>query len=223
MINRVLDSKAAILDAAEELFATRGFAATTTKQIGARSGHNTALIYYYFDSKASLYSHVLDRIFDDLRRESGARMAPDSSPEDVIRAVVAGQVAVLSVRPHLPQLMAREILDWQAANAESAVRVMAGTLFDRLGRAIEHGQREGRFRAGLDVRFAAISVISQVAYLLLARPITGILLGRGTSGPTPADIESFARHAADFSLAALQARSPVATLAGASTQSPAPP
>jgi TetR/AcrR family transcriptional regulator len=201
---RSRDAKTAILDAAERLFAELGFSATTIKRIAEESGQNSALIYYYFDNKATLYRHVLDRIIGDLASEAGERARDAATPEDVIRAVVHGQATALSHRPHLPLLLTREIIDWKAANAEHAFRQLASSLFERLCGAIEEGQRTGRFRARVNSRFAAISVISQVAYLMLARPVAGILLGRGVQGPTAADIDAFGQHAADFAIAALR-------------------
>ncbi|HEX7124122.1 MAG TPA: TetR/AcrR family transcriptional regulator [Gemmatimonadaceae bacterium] len=205
MTSKATDARTAILDAAELLFAERGFTATTIKQIGEKSGQNPALIYYYFDNKATLYRHVLDRIFDEIARDGGQRTNGHTDPEHVVRGVIASQVAVLSRRPHLQPLLARELIDWKAANVEPAVRVLANTLFDRLRSAIQEGQRTGQFRRSLNPTFAAISIVAQVAYLLLARPIVGILLGRGIAGPTQADFEAFAEHAADFSIAALRA------------------
>ena len=75
MIARATDARTAILDAAEQLFAELGFSATTIKRIGEKSGQNTALIYYYFDNKATLYRHVLNRILEELAGEGGARAA----------------------------------------------------------------------------------------------------------------------------------------------------
>lgn len=204
MIVRASDARTAILDAAEQLFAELGFSAATIKQIGEKSGQNTALIYYYFDNKATLYQHVLNRIIAEIAGEGGARAAAASAPQDVIKAVVAAQVSVLSRRSHLPLLITRELIDWKAAHAEGAIRQLASTLFERLRAAIEEGQRSGSFRSDLNPRFAAISVIAQVAYLILARPIAGVLLGRGAAGPTAEDLERFGQHAATFAIAALQ-------------------
>ncbi|HSA56125.1 MAG TPA: TetR/AcrR family transcriptional regulator [Gemmatimonadaceae bacterium] len=204
MIARAPDARTAILDAAEQLFAESGFSATTIKQIGEKSGQNTALIYYYFDNKATLYRHVLDRIIGEIAGEGGARAAAATSPEDVIRAVVAAQVSVLSRRSYLPLLLTRELIDWKAAHAEGAIRHLASTLFERLRVAIEDGQRSGSFRSDLNPRYAAISVVAQVAYLILARPIAGVLLGRGAEGPTAGDLALFGQHAAAFAIAALR-------------------
>lgn len=212
MISRRTDSRTAILDAAEALFAERGYSATTIKLIGEKSGQNPALIYYYYDSKATLYEHVLNRVFRDIVAEGSARTDERGDPESVVRAVVASQVAVLARHRHLPALLTREILDSNASHAEQGIRTLAATLFERLRLAVESGQRAGIFRAELDPRYAAISVVAQVAYLMLARPIAGILLGRGSAGPNDADLREFGLHAAEFALAALRRSSTPASL-----------
>jgi AcrR family transcriptional regulator len=48
-----------LLDAAEELFATDGFAATTTRAIAERAGTSTGMVFYHFPSKTALLETVL--------------------------------------------------------------------------------------------------------------------------------------------------------------------
>lgn len=203
-----------ILDAAERLFASQGFSATTIKTIATESGQNSALIYYYYDSKATLYRHVLERLVAKITGEADTRIKPDSSPDSVITAVVESQVAVLLANPHLPILLARELIDWKAAHAEPAIRSLSGGLFERLRAAVEAGQATGAFNPGINSRFAAISVVAQVGYLVLASPIAGILLGRGPDGPTTEDIRAFGKHAAAFALAALRSPSEMSAQRG---------
>lgn len=213
MIERAPDSSKAILDAAELLFARRGFDATTIKMIAAESGQNSALIYYYYDSKASLYRHVIERVVGSIADGARSRISPRADPESVIRGVVESQVAVLAGHPHLPVLLARELIDWKAAHAEPAIRHLSATLFQELTKAIAAGQAAGDFRPDIDPKFAAISTIAQVGYLVLASPIAGILLGRGPDGPTASDVHSFGEHAAEFALSALRGAAIPATRA----------
>ena len=51
--------RAAILEAALPLFARKGFAGTTTKEIAAAAGVSEALIFKHFPSKAALYEAIL--------------------------------------------------------------------------------------------------------------------------------------------------------------------
>jgi len=56
-------ARAAILDAAEEEFADRGFDGTRMVAIAARAGVTHGLLHYYFDSKDHLYEEVVGRLF----------------------------------------------------------------------------------------------------------------------------------------------------------------
>lgn len=50
-----------LLDAAEALFAERGFYGVTTRQVADAAGVDVALIYYHFKSKSSLFDGVFER------------------------------------------------------------------------------------------------------------------------------------------------------------------
>jgi AcrR family transcriptional regulator len=198
------DSRIAILDAAERLFAEQGYAATTIKQIGAAAGVNSALLYYYYDSKETLYHELLRERIGELIQHGMSTIGLGGGSEDTIKALVARQAELLRDHPYLPRLIMRELVDHQAAHAHEQVTRIAATIFRGLCEVIRQGQRTGAFRADLDPRFAAISTIAQVVYFAVARPAVGILLGHDTSGPTAEESEAFAVHAATFAAAALR-------------------
>jgi AcrR family transcriptional regulator len=50
-----------LLDAAESLFAERGFYGVTTRQVADAAGVDVALIYYHFKNKSSLFDGVFER------------------------------------------------------------------------------------------------------------------------------------------------------------------
>ena len=196
-------SQDSILDAAEQLFARQGFTATTIKQIGKEAAVNPALLYYYYDSKETLYRAMLQRILGQLLARGVDAIERASSHADRIRAFVRAQARLLGEHPHFPQLLVRELVDHHAAHAEQAITNTAAGAFRRLCEVIEAGQRDGAFRKSLDPRYTAISIIAQVAYFAIARPAVGLLLGHGTSGPPRAVSDEFYAHAEEFALAAL--------------------
>lgn len=202
-----------LLDAAERLFAAHGFGATTIKQIGTAAGVNTALLYYYFEDKEQLYYAVLRRVFSSLGARGVEQMAAAHSPEEAVRALLAIQAETLGAHPHLPKLLMRELVDYDGANAAPEIRVLAEGAFRRLCEAIRDGQRQGVFGPGFDPRLAAISTIAQVAYFCLARPLMTTLLAETQEVlATPERIREFARHAADFAVAALMSGTKVGRL-----------
>jgi AcrR family transcriptional regulator len=198
------DARTGLLDAAELLFARQGFHSTTIKAIAGAAGVNTALLYYYFADKQALYHAVLERAFGGLIAEGQGRHIEQLDPEAGIRAFVALQASYFGAHPNRPHLFVRELLDHGAEHAAGHLTQLAATLFRRLCEVIQRGQAAGRFRPELDPRRAAISVLSQVAWLQVARPAIGILVGTGPGGPSPRWTEEFSAHAAEFALAALR-------------------
>lgn len=199
------DSRTAILDAAERLFGQQGFASTTIKHIGAEAGVNSALMYYYFADKETLYRATLQRMIGDLSTGASSRIATIDDPEQAIRAFIQFQVEFLLARPHLPRLLVRELVDHEAAHAWDYIpQITAGT-FARLCELIRSAQRSGRFRADLDPIFAAIHIVALVAYAFIARPAIARILELESAKIPDAVMRSYADHAADFALGALSA------------------
>jgi len=100
---------ARILDAAEALFAERGYAGTTLRDVADAVGLRIPSLYNHFPSKDALYAAVLERGFGpvlDLLGETLAR--PDARPaghelgERVMR--------LLAAHPTLPRLILHETL-----------------------------------------------------------------------------------------------------------------
>jgi TetR/AcrR family transcriptional regulator len=200
-----VSSRDQILDAAERLFAGRGFARATIKDIGREAGVNSALLYYYFADKDELYREVLRRFVSRLVTRTMSELPPAASPEARLRALIAAQAEVLIANPHFPRLMVRELAESDGAHAVEQFHMLASTTFRRLCQLIEEGQEAGIFQREVDPRFAAISTIAQVVYFFVARPAIRVLLKAGPEGPSPKVARDFARHAADFALSALAA------------------
>ncbi len=200
------ESKEIILDAAEALFASRGFDATTIKQIGTRAKVNPALLYYYFGDKKALYRAVLARLIGGLAETLGGRLRDARTPGDAIHAVVGAQMEVLGAHPNLARIFVREMVEHRGENAADPISDSMVKVFTRLCGVIEQGQRAGLFRKELDARFAAISVVSQVMYVHIARPAVGMLLGEGRKGVSEKTMKRFGAHAVEFALAALAER-----------------
>ena len=69
---RRADRREQILDAATRAFARTGFAATGLDEIAAEAGITRVLLYRHFDSKADLYTAVLDRACQRLENSVGS-------------------------------------------------------------------------------------------------------------------------------------------------------
>jgi AcrR family transcriptional regulator len=56
-----IKARGRLLDAAERLFAERGFYGVTTRQVAMTAGVDVALIYYHFKNKSGLFDAVFER------------------------------------------------------------------------------------------------------------------------------------------------------------------
>jgi len=108
-------SRSTILDAAEGLFSTQGFDATSLRQVGSAAGVSRATPGYFFGSKSDLYQAVLDRCFAEVRdavRAGRARaLASAQSPDAILAGAVSDYFDFLAVRPNFIRLIEREALN----------------------------------------------------------------------------------------------------------------
>ncbi|HXE58471.1 MAG TPA: TetR/AcrR family transcriptional regulator [Gemmatimonadales bacterium] len=115
-------TREAILDAAEALFAEKGYEATSLQEVGLRAGVSRGTPGYFFGSKAELYRAVLERCFAEVReaiRTGRARaLASGQGPEVVLAGVVADYFDFLTARRNFVRL-----LEWEAL---SGARTLGG-------------------------------------------------------------------------------------------------
>lgn len=86
-------TKERILGAAEQLFATHGFAGASLRQVTAAANVNLAAVNYHFGSKENLINEVFRRRLDDLNAHrlealEKALAEPDSDLEDFLGAFI---------------------------------------------------------------------------------------------------------------------------------------
>ncbi len=104
-------SRAAILDAAEELFARKGYEATSLEDVGRNAGLSRGTPHYFFGTKEDLYKAVLERVFADARESvaRGRAAASGATAEVVIAEAVGSYVDFLASRPAFVRLA-----EWEA-------------------------------------------------------------------------------------------------------------
>ena len=98
-----------LLQAAETVFAERGFSGATTAAIAVRARLPKANLHYYFRTKAELYRAVLANVLE-LWLDELDRFTPDREPAEAIADYVAGKLHWSRARPNASKVFANEIL-----------------------------------------------------------------------------------------------------------------
>jgi AcrR family transcriptional regulator len=83
------EAAARILRAALELFAKKGYAATSVREIVQEADVTNPMLYYYFESKEGIFQHLIEFLFSSMRDVIAEAIAAARTLEERIRAIVA--------------------------------------------------------------------------------------------------------------------------------------
>lgn len=163
-------TRAAILEAAEQIFAQKGFAATRLEDVAEQVGIRRASIVYYFKDKRELYDEVLAGVFGGLlARIEKALAKPGSLAERVEQAVVAW-VDYVGARPSLARILLREAAS--AGGETPAVVRHTQPFFEVVRRAIAASAGDPLPRASpVDAAHAASAIAGATVFFVAAMPV----------------------------------------------------
>ncbi len=157
------NTRAAVLTAAERLFAERGFAATTMRDISNASGVSHPLIHHHFGSKEDLYRAVKQRLVEGYAKRFPNAAKAVNRPLN-IAAEMRRIMDYIGSNPLLLRLCAR-------THVEGDKQVWPGepTILDTLRRRIEVSQRRKLVRDDIDAEYLGIMVLGLVYFWLEGR------------------------------------------------------
>jgi len=105
-------SKVKILDAAEILFADKGYERTSLFDIGIKAGVSRATPTYFFSSKENLYSEVVRRLIKDEREyTSRFEIINRTNFKDALVELIEKHIDFILSRPAYVKILVRESLD----------------------------------------------------------------------------------------------------------------
>jgi len=168
------DIRQQIMDAAVDLFAGQGYAATPVRQIAERVGVNPAMIHYYFGSKEALLHAALEQALEPLAEAVAAMQKKQEAPVQNIVSLILG---AFSRKPSLPILMAREVLLPGGALQAHFIEHFAPRLGGALPQMLAAEQHERRLRAGLDPRLTAQALFGLCVFPFISRGLAEPVLG----------------------------------------------
>src|SRR3954447_22816455 len=116
------ERKQQLVDAAAELFAANGYAATRIQDICRRAGVAKGLFYWYFPTKQELFAELVRSTRLRLRKAQAAAMDPDADPLTRIR-----QGTEASVRFNVDHAGYFSLLDVERGDASHAALLREGS------------------------------------------------------------------------------------------------
>jgi AcrR family transcriptional regulator len=179
-------SKAALLAAAEDLFARDGFEGARVDEIARTAGYNKSLIFQYFGDKEGLYRQVVWRQRDEAGAQIGAIVerftGPDAAPltaettRDFLETCIRWNFDFHLAHPRMLRMHA-----WEAAENWHTYTTISGPEGEAVHRQskkwalavvdyLTRAQQAGYIRPELDPRLLIAYVMSQAEHYLISCP-----------------------------------------------------
>ncbi len=168
-------TRAAILAAAETIFADVGLAGARTEAIASEAGVNKALLYYYFRSKDALFRAVLENHMKGFYDQAMEVLSAGDSPGETLLRYVTMHFDFISARPYYPRLFLRLIMTGGRSFEHLAQKYFV-PLGHKLVKVVERGVQQGELRR-CDGRHTVISLVALTVYYFSVAPMVKLVAG----------------------------------------------
>src|SRR5438874_8604111 len=158
------DRRGALVRAAYNQLAARGFEGLRTREVAAEAGVNVATLHYYFPTKEQLIEGVVEHAMDRFR----TTLAPHGSPSDQLRNHLRSVKRLVQDERQLGIVMGELAL--RSARDPSIARIMRETNegWHRIVRALlRRAVKEGDLRPEMDTDEVAAMVVATLRNLTL--------------------------------------------------------
>lgn len=140
------DRKSEILDAAATLFAARGIAGTSMREIGDEVGLNAGALYHYFRSKGAIVTELVTVFLPDLLANYRSMELDRLEPRARLKAIVDVSLATGATRPDATKVYHVEFPNLRAMRDFAEARTIADEIQTIWLDAIEAGKDAGVLR-----------------------------------------------------------------------------
>ncbi len=161
----------AILEAAETLFAEKGFDAVSMSAIARLANSSKPNIYHHFKNKDDLYLAVMKTA---IQRSSALLDTLEDAPGtygEHLAGFSAGQLQNILTHSRSTQLILREALSGGSQRGQEIAKHVVGDVFTRIVAMVRSGQQDNEFRADIDPALAAFMIVAANMFFFQASPV----------------------------------------------------
>jgi AcrR family transcriptional regulator len=150
MPDRSSPTTSASVISAAALFARKGVAATTVRDIAAEVGILSGSLYHHFESKEAIVDEVISSYLEDLRSRYKSVLAGETDPRARLHDMIVASLEVVEAHPHATEIYqndANYLSQFERfAYLKSAGKEVQASWLE----VINAGIAQGAFRADLD-------------------------------------------------------------------------
>ena len=161
----------AILEAAEDLFAAKGFDAVSMSAIARLAKTSKPNIYHHFGSKNDLYLAVMQAAAGRSSTLLDALAEAPGSFRQRLSDFSASHLGNILEHKRTTQLILRDALSGGSERGREIAKHVVGESFARLVAMVHEGQKEEEFRRDIDPALAAFMIVAANLFFFQARPV----------------------------------------------------
>jgi AcrR family transcriptional regulator len=139
-----IDRREQILQAAQKLFADKGFRETNLNDVAVQLGFRRQAVYHYFQSKEDILYELIDRAGQAIATSAQPTLDADMSPAEKLAELVRNHVRQLLTNIDVFRIQFSELFKLSGERADSLRRDMAAYIHS-IAKVIRAGQKEGSF------------------------------------------------------------------------------
>jgi AcrR family transcriptional regulator len=156
-----------IMEAAEKLFAAKGFEGTSVREIAEAAGINLAMTSYYFGSKEKLLEALFAyrSEFFKLQLESMIRDTT-MTPMQKMESLIDQYIDRLMNNQSFHRIMVREQMVNNTGAMSGLIRQLKIRNLELIHQLIQEGQKKGEFKKGIDIPLLMMTLLGTVSQMI---------------------------------------------------------
>jgi AcrR family transcriptional regulator len=144
------DRREKILTSAAALFARKGVAATTVREIADEVGILSGSLYHHFESKEAMVDEIISSYLEDLRSRYKEVLSGDTDPRTRLHDLIVASLQVTKAHPHATEIYQNDV-NYLAQIERFSYLKNAGKEVQGIWlEVINAGVAQGTFRSDLD-------------------------------------------------------------------------
>jgi len=167
------NTEAKILEAATNVFVTKGMEGARMQEIADEAGINKALLHYYFRTKERLFEAIFSNVINMAFPQLTQILKSDVDFVTKMGQVIDAYISLLRKHPFIPVFVLKELNRDPSGLFKLAVKYGLNpmVIINQLQEAMDRGEI-----IRMDPRHLAMNIISMCVFPFAARPILNFLM-----------------------------------------------
>jgi AcrR family transcriptional regulator len=123
--------------AARDLFISRGYDDTTTREIALRAGVGMGTVFTYADNKRDLLFLIANKDLEQVTRQAESKISPTNALIDNLLGISRSHYEYFQQQPDLSKLMLREMMFYDSGQQADRFRTTREQVIAMMVRAVE--------------------------------------------------------------------------------------